>query len=89
MKFSKKKKTASPALQDKLSELEEKAAQRGIIIHFDLLEAAGLKLKGGICKIKDEYHLFVDKRKSTADKIDILQDYLNHPLPIDIPINDD
>ena len=89
MKFSKKKKTATPPLQDKLSELEEKAAQRGIIIHFDLLEAAGLKLKGGICKIKDEYHLFVDKRKSTADKIDILQDYLNHPLPIDIPINDD
>jgi len=62
----------------KLFELEERAAQKGIHIHYDLLEVAGLKLNGGICKINGAYHIFVDKRKSTSDKIDILQDCLNH-----------
>ncbi len=59
----------------------------GIHVHFDLLEAAGLKLKGGICKVKGEYHIFVDRRKSTAERINILQDYLDNPLPQDIPSN--
>ena len=85
MKLSKKKKPPSPALQNRLSELEEKADQRGIHIHYDLLEAAGLKLKGGICKINGEYHIFVDKKKSLADRIDFLRDYLDNPLPDDIP----
>jgi hypothetical protein len=85
MKSPKKKKPPSPALQNRLSELEEKAAQRGIHIHYDLLEAAGLKLKGGLCKINGEYHIFVDKRESFADRIDFLRDYLDNPLPDDIP----
>jgi len=59
----------------------------GIHVHFDLLEAAGLKLKGGICKVKGEYHIFVDRRKSTAERIDILRNYLDNPLPQDIPSN--
>ena len=71
VKSPKKKNPPSPALQNRLSELEEKAAQKGIHIHYDLLEAAGLKLKGGICKINGEYHIFVDKRKSFADRIDL------------------
>jgi hypothetical protein len=87
MKSPKQKKISSQALQDKLTELEEKAAKVGIQIHYDLLEAAGLKLKGGVCKIRGEYHLFIDKRKSTAEKIEALQDYIDHPLPEDIPEN--
>ncbi len=87
MKSSKKKKITSSALQEKLSALEEKAAQKGIQVHYDLLQAAGLKLKDGICKIRGEYHLFIDKRKSAADKIGTLQDYIEHPLPDDIPEN--
>lgn len=86
MKTSKRKKTSS-ALQAKLSELEEKAARKGLQVHFDLMEAAGLKLKSGICKIKGEYHLFIDKRKPAADKIEILQDYIAQPLPENIPEN--
>ena len=69
MKSSEKRKIPSSALQEQLSELEERAGQRKVHIHYDLLEAAGLKLKGGICKIKGEYHIFVDRRKSTAEKI--------------------
>lgn len=85
MKKKKIKKACPPELQEKLTELEEQALQKGIFVHYDLLEAAGLKLKGGICKIKGEYHLFIDKRKSPLDKIDILHDYLQNPLPEDIP----
>jgi hypothetical protein len=89
MKSAKKKQAPSRALQDKMSELEEKAAHKGIQIHYDLLEAAGLKLKGGLCKIRGEYHLFIDRRKSSAEKIEILQDYTDYPLPEDIPENED
>ena len=86
MKYSKKKKI-SPALQNKLTELEEKLSKRGLQVHYDLLEAAGLKLKGGICKIKGEYHLFIDRRKSPAEKIETLEDYIDQPFPEDIPEN--
>lgn len=86
MKYSKKK--IPSALQDKLSELEEKLAKRGLQVHYDLLEAAGLKLKGGICKIKGEYHLFIDRRKSAGDKIETLEEYIDRPFPENIPEND-
>ncbi|SPD74749.1 hypothetical protein PITCH_A330014 [uncultured Desulfobacterium sp.] len=88
MKSSKRKKTISPSLQNKLSALEQNASDQGIQLHYDLLEAAGLKLKGGLCKIKGEYHLFIDRRKSVTDKIEILQDYVDKPLPKDVPENE-
>jgi len=85
MELETKKQVPPLSLQDRLSELEEQAVQRQIHVHYDLLEAAGLKLKGGICKINGEYHLFVDRRKSISDKIDILQDYLDRANSEDIP----
>ena len=87
MKRSKKKKPIPPALQQKILELEEKAGHKGIQIHYDQLEAAGLKLKGGICKINGEHHLFIDRRKSAAEKIEVLQEHVDNPLPEDIPEN--
>jgi hypothetical protein len=83
----KKKKKLPPRLETRLAELEENAARQGIHIHYDLLEAAGLKLKGGICKLNGEYHIFVDRRKPITEKIDFLESYLDHPLPDDIPSN--
>ena len=74
-------------MTDRLTELEARADKMGIHIHYDLLEAAGLKLKGGLCKINGELHLFVDRRKSFADKVEMLKDYLDHPLPKNIPSN--
>jgi hypothetical protein len=85
MKSRKKNKAPAPALLKRLTEIEEAVTQRGIQIHYDLLEAAGLKLKDGICKINGEYHIFVDRRKPIAERIDILEDYLQHPLPEDVP----
>jgi len=84
MKSKKKQKTPSPALQKRLAELEDMATAKGIQLHYDLLEAAGLRLKGGICTIRGEYHMFVDKRKSTADIIEFLQDHLTQPLSLNV-----
>jgi len=83
--MTKAKRGWSPVLQDRLSELEEKAARKGYQIHYDLLEAAGLKLKGGFCKIKGEFHLFVDRRAPIAERIEILEDCLNHPPADGLP----
>jgi len=72
---NKKAKTSS-LLQAKLASLEETAARQGIRVHYDRLEAAGFKLRGGICKIRGEYHLFIDRRKPLAEKLDLLTGYL-------------
>ncbi len=89
MKSKKRGSSTSPALQDRLAELEDTASKKGIQVHYDRLEAAGLKLKGGICSVKGDYHIFVDKRKSTADKIDFLENHLNNPIPKDTPLVDE
>ena len=80
-----KKKASSPTLRTRLVELEEKAAQKQIHIHYDLLEAAGLKLKDGLCRIRGEYHIFINRRKSDAERVETLADLLDHPLPEDVP----
>jgi hypothetical protein len=71
------------AVQDRLMELEERAAERKIHVHYDMLEAAGLKLRDGICKINGENHIFIDKRKQTREKVDILEECLNKLLQED------
>ena len=85
MKSKKRQRPPSPELQNRLAELEDMAAKKGIEIHYDRLEAAGLKLKGGICAVRGEYHIFVDRRKPTADIIEFLQDHLTRPLPREAP----
>lgn len=64
-----------------LRELEEKVSQKGIQIHYDKLETAGLKLKGGLCKVRGEIHLYIDRRKSIEEKIAILSECYMEPLP--------
>ena len=77
MRKKKKRKTPSPELLSKLATLENTAAEKGIQVHYDRLEAAGLRLNGGLCALNGESHLFVEKRKSVADKIDFLKNYLD------------
>ncbi|MCF8129896.1 MAG: hypothetical protein K9N10_15405 [Deltaproteobacteria bacterium] len=81
MKRTKKGKAASPALLRELATLEGAAAARGIQVHYDRMEAAGLRLNGGLCTFNGEYHLFVEKRKSLFDKIEFLKEQLEKPLP--------
>lgn len=74
-------KKSSPSLQRRLQDLEAKADSLGIKVHYDRLEAAGLKLKEGLCRVRGEYHIYVEKRKATSEKIDSLMELLNQPLP--------
>ncbi|MFO7986852.1 MAG: hypothetical protein R6U38_13410 [Desulfatiglandaceae bacterium] len=89
MGFKKRNQTASPRLQKKLSALENQAAERGIQIHYDVLEAAGLKLKGGVCCVNGEYHIFVDRRKSLAERVHFLETHLQQPLDETTSLSDD
>ena len=77
MRKKKKASPPSPELLNKLATLENTAAEKGIQVHYDRLEAAGLRLNSGMCAINGESHLFVEKRKSVADKIDFLKNYLD------------
>jgi hypothetical protein len=77
MKQARKGQFVSPSVQKRLSELEGEVSKRGVHIHYDRLEAAGLKLRGGVCKVRGEYHLYLDRRKQASEKIDILLESLD------------
>ena len=81
MKRKKKGKSPSPILLRELTALESAAATRGIHLHYDRLEAAGLRLNGGLCALNGEYHLLIEKRTSVADKIEFLKNQLEKTLP--------
>ena len=81
MKRKKKGKSPSPILLRELTALESAAATRGIHVHYDRLEAAGLRLNGGLCELNGEYHLYIEKRKSLVDKIEFLKNQLEKTLP--------
>ena len=85
---ARKKRASDPVLQERLTALEQQAAARGMHIHYDLLEAAGLRLKDGICRIGSEVHIFIDRRKSDAQRIERLEDLLGQPPPSDVPEHD-
>jgi len=78
-----KKTSSTGTLQARLAELEKRATENNVHVHYDMLEAAGLKLKDGMCKINGEYHIFIDKRKPYAEKIDIFEDCLSRILEKD------
>ena len=77
MKQTRKGQSVSPSLQRRLSELEGEVSKRGVQIHYDRLEAAGLKLRGGVCRVRGEYHLYLDRRKPASEKIEILLESLD------------
>lgn len=81
MRKKKKGRAPSPILLRKLTALENAAAARGINVHYDRLEAAGLRLNGGLCTLNGEYHLFIENRKSIIDKIEFLENQLEREIP--------
>ena len=75
-----KKRIVSPSLLKQLSKLEEKIQAKGIKIRYEKLEAGGFKPKSGLCKVKGEVYLFIDKRKSPQERKEILLDYANQDI---------
>ncbi len=85
MERNRQKAEPPSSVQENLLQLEELVAQMGVHLHYDRLEAGGLKLRGGICKIRGENHLFIDRRKSPAERVDILKDCLTSFPPKKAP----
>ena len=83
MKKKKRKTTAKiPAhLVARLNELESRAAEIGLEVHYDLMEAAGLKLNGGLCRIQGKPHLFIDRRASASERIGAIESTLEQITP--------
>lgn len=73
----KTKERVPATVQARLTQLESRALREGIRIHYEVLEAAGIKLRGGLCRINGEYHLFIDKRKSPSDRIELIENELS------------
>ncbi len=95
-KKRKGKEKIPPHLAEQLGELESQAADRGLTLHYDLMEAAGLKLNGGLCRVRGNYHLFIDRRATAAERIEAIRSCLSLPLedridedPSEIPVETD
>jgi hypothetical protein len=59
-----------------LRSLEEKIKNAGVRLGYERLQFAGLRLRSGLCWFKGDYYLFVDRRKSVAERIELLDNAL-------------
>jgi len=62
---------------EQLTEILETAAQQlGIKIHYENLAAAGPAGGGGLCRVKDEWRVIIDKKTVPSERASILADAL-------------
>jgi len=69
-----------------LQELKDLAEKLNIKVSEQNFRNAGIKVKSGFCKIKDEENIIIDKHKSSREKNEILALYLNRKSIEDIYI---
>jgi hypothetical protein len=55
--------------EDQLRELEEVAAKKSIKVTYEALHDAGA---GGLCKVKGEWRVLIDKRAAAGDRVSVL-----------------
>jgi len=58
-------------------ELKELAEKLNITVSEQNLRKTGIKVKSGLCKVKDKYIFVMDKNKSVHDKIEVLASCLS------------
>jgi len=80
IKKKKRKPKIPAAIQEQITNFENLAAQKGISVHYDILEAAGFKLKGGVCNINGELHVFIDRRLPPFERVESLKEHLEKIL---------
>ena len=51
--------------------LEDAAAQLGIKVSYEPLQVSGLQtgLRGGLCRVKGEYRVIIDKRATDEERV--------------------
>ncbi len=55
-----------------LSKLEDAATQLGVKVSYELLAASAGASRGGLCRVKTEYRVIIDKRASTEERVTTL-----------------
>ena len=60
-----------------LAELEKQIKGRGVKVAYERLQYAGLVLRGGMCWFKGDYYLFIDRRKTVAERCEQLESALD------------
>ncbi len=60
-----------------LAELEKQIKGRGVKVAYERLQYAGLMLRGGMCWFKGDYYLFIDRRKTVAERCEQLESALD------------
>jgi hypothetical protein len=62
---------------EQLTEILEGAAQQlGIKVHYENMAAAGPTGGGGLCKVKGEWRVIIDKKTAPSERASILADAL-------------
>jgi hypothetical protein len=56
--------------------LEAAAAKLGVRVRYEPLPPGGVLSGGGLCRVRGEWHLIIDKKSSPADRAAILADAL-------------
>ena len=64
------------SLTERQKSLEARIKGRGVHLGYEKLQFAGLRLKSGLCLFKGRYHLYIDRYKNTAAKVEMLQNAL-------------
>ena len=56
--------------------LETAASQLGVKVRYETLAAAGPNGGGGLCKVKGDWFIIIDKKTATSERVSILGDAL-------------
>ena len=55
---------------------ETAATQLGIKVRYEALHTTGVSHGGGLCRVRGQWHLIVEKKTSPAERVSILADTL-------------
>ena len=64
------------SLTERQKDLEAEIKARGVHLGYERLQFAGLRLKSGLCLFKGRYHLYIDRYKNTAARVEVLKNAL-------------
>jgi hypothetical protein len=61
-----------------LEALEDVATKLGIDVRYEALAASGVNGGGGLCKVKGQWWVLIDKKSTPAERIALLADALTN-----------
>jgi hypothetical protein len=59
-----------------LEALEDAASKLGVEVRYEALAASGVSGGGGLCKVKGQWWVLIDKKATSAERVALLADAL-------------